>query len=37
MPDTESSKTAIPNLGYAGDLKGYARFKSYADLNNIQS
>ena len=29
------SSTAVPNLGYARHLKGYARFKSYSDLSNI--
>ncbi len=35
--------SAVPNLGYAHpqgyvrDLKGYTRFKSHADLNNIYS
>ena len=30
---SSSSESAVPNLGYVRNLKGYERLKSYADLS----
>ena len=31
----ERSRAVVPNLGCVRNLKGYARFKYYAEMNNI--